>query len=264
MSGFSVEWLDLREPADRAARDSALAQQALADLKPGSVVVDLGAGSGSTLRALTETGANEIRWRLVDLDDVLLTEASRRHGATHAIETFLLDLKQPQRLPLQDAALVTASALFDLVSTAVVDQLIEHLRSRAIPLYAVLNYDGIMQWQPIHPLDESVRQQFNLDQKRDKGLGPALGPQAGSYLEHALREKHYDVHVRSTPWQLGPDDHALVTALIDGIAAAVSQQGELADDALTAWAEFRRRHVQDGQCTIGHVDLLAIPQENRS
>ncbi len=58
MSGFSIDWLDLREPADRHARNQDLLADAL------TVVIvrhryspwlwDLGAGTGSTLRAVSQ------------------------------------------------------------------------------------------------------------------------------------------------------------------------------------------------------------------
>ena len=53
MSGFSPEWLELREAADHRARDGLLAM-ALADRlqkRPSIQVVDLGCGTGSNIRA---------------------------------------------------------------------------------------------------------------------------------------------------------------------------------------------------------------------
>ena len=61
---FSTEWLDLREGADNAARDASMLADVRAFLARSSnpVVVDLGSGTGSTLRAI---GDVEARWRLV-------------------------------------------------------------------------------------------------------------------------------------------------------------------------------------------------------
>ncbi len=92
MSGFSIDWLDLREAADRRARDNALRDQTIEWLEAGvasqqnPVVVDLGAGTGSTLRAFTSPNQQPLTWRLVDNDTALLDEADRRHGAIHRIE----------------------------------------------------------------------------------------------------------------------------------------------------------------------------------
>jgi hypothetical protein len=56
MSGFSAEWLALREPYDRRARNSGVVEAVLAALDPSSVkIVDLACGTGSTFRALSPT-----------------------------------------------------------------------------------------------------------------------------------------------------------------------------------------------------------------
>ena len=65
MSEFSVAWLDLRESADNAARDTPPAAQALRWLSAVEaampIIVDLGSGTGSTLRALSPVGASPAR-----------------------------------------------------------------------------------------------------------------------------------------------------------------------------------------------------------
>ena len=55
MSGFSAEWLALREPYDLRARNPAVLDAVAAFLKPRPSVrvVDLACGTGSTLRALS-------------------------------------------------------------------------------------------------------------------------------------------------------------------------------------------------------------------
>lgn len=287
MSGFSVAWLDLREGADNAARDKTLAAQALAWLTAGDagmpIVVDLGSGTGSTLRALTHVGASPARdipgtpardipesptrdlvWRLVDHDPALLNEALRRHGKTHVIEDHEADLLDLTTLPLTGARLVTASALFDLVSLSVVDALTARLVQHQAGLYAALNYDGITHWEPPHPLDGRVLAAFNQDQRRDKGLGLALGPDAADYLQMALSRSGYTVWIADSPWELGPDDAALVRELIPGIASAVAEGYGLDKQALQEWQEFRLAHAATGRCVVGHQDVLALPPALRA
>lgn len=275
MSGFSVAWLDLREGADNDARDKTLAAQALDwltsdDAGSMPIIVDLGSGTGSTLRALTHVGASPARdsplslngnfvWRLVDHDPALLNEALRRHGKTHIIEDHEADLLDLTTLPLTGARLVTASALFDLVSLSVVDALTERLVQHQAGLYAALNYDGITHWEPPHPLDGRVLAAFNQDQRRDKGLGLALGPDAADYLQMALSRAGYTVWIADSPWELGPDDAALVRELIPGIANAVSDGYGLDKQALQEWQDFRLAHAATGHCVVGHNDVLALP-----
>jgi hypothetical protein len=270
MTGFSISWLDLREKADFAARNKQLLIQALAWLRAGhdalvanAIVVDLGAGTGSTLRAMTalnfSLGVNYILWRLVDQDGDLLDTALLRHGKTCQIEDYQADLTVIEELPLAGARLVTASALFDLVSGDFIDKLVVRIAHHRTGIYAALNYDGTTTWTPTHPLDKAVLAAFNLDQRCDKGFGLALGPDATGYLKKILENSGYTVLVGSSAWLLTAEDHALVSELISGIARAVAVGYGLDANALKDWEIFRLKHAQLGTCTIGHQDLLALP-----
>ncbi len=266
MSSFSIAWLDLREAADFAARDKTLATQVLSwlgqatdPISPDRIIVDLGAGTGSTLRALTKLGANNMVWRLVDLDGKLLDEALRRHGKNYLIEDYQADLNIVGELPLTGTHIVSASALFDLASSTFVDALIDRLDARKTAVYTALNYDGTTTWTPAHPLDEKVLAAFNQDQHRDKGFGPALGPDCITYLKQALEHKGYSVSISHSPWQLDVKDQAMVRELINGIVAAVNGGYELNANELDDWKHFRLVHAADGNCSVGHLDLLALP-----
>jgi SAM-dependent methyltransferase len=266
MTGFSISWLDLRESADHAARDKPLARAALQFLdKPhGALLVDLGAGTGSTLRALSAlapAGGTYIVWRLVDHDGALLDEALRRHGTHCVIEDHQCDLRHVAELPLGGATLVSASALFDLASPDFASALLARLQGQGTALYAALNYDGRTQWTPSHPLDAAVLDAFNRDQRTDKGLGsgPALGPDACAWLQSHCEALGYAVQTADSAWQLGPQDAALVRELIVGMARAVAVKYDLDADALHDWKTFRLAHADAGTCLVGHLDLLAVP-----
>lgn len=269
MSGFSIDWLDLREDADRRARDNDLLEQArLWLVKKSSVaktplVLDLGAGTGSTLRALTATGIQQksLTWRLVDHDEELLSEAKRRHSAEHLMETCHADLTRITTLPMQDVDMVTASALFDLVSADFIQMLIKSLQP-GTAVYAALNYDGATDWTPTHPLDAVVLEAFNKDQRRDKGFGPALGPDSGAHAKMLFTQAGFTVHSASSPWELNGTDQLMASTLIDGIAAAVAQDPAIDRDELEEWIDFRQSNVATGTCTVGHLDILALPAGN--
>jgi SAM-dependent methyltransferase len=263
MSGFSINWLDLREPADIVARNKRLTSQVVeflmtdADISP--VIVDLGSGTGSTLRALTSAGAHQCVWRLVDHDPALLNEALRRHGKHEIIEDYEADLLAVDALPLGAAKLLSASALFDLASADLIEQLVEKLTAQGTAFYAALNYDGRTQWSPAHPLDQAVLHAFNQDQRRDKGMGPALGPESSVSLQNALQRAGYHVQVADSAWDLGPEQHELVADLIRGIKAAVAEQYGLNKQDLDDWEQFRLLNTTEGHCIIGHLDVLAFP-----
>jgi hypothetical protein len=253
---FDARWLALREPADHAARDPGLLGEAAQWLAGAEapVAVDLGAGTGSTLRAFRGRAAG-VRWRLVDNDARLLAEAARRHPEAVTVEA---DLDDVDALPLDDARLLTASALFDLVPDVWLARLADRLSRARVALYAALSYDGEMGWAPPDPRDGGILAAFNAHQRCDKGLGPALGPAAGARIAEVMAACGFVVRTASSPWRLGPDQAELQAALAADVAAAALEAGA---HRAPEWAQARRAAATAGasSCTVGHLDVLALP-----
>jgi SAM-dependent methyltransferase len=255
MSGFSADWLDLRAPADAAARDKDLLQQ-IAALAPRRIL-DLGCGTGAMLLTLRPYLASGTSWILVDGDAGLLQEAESRANALRREDpglavTCLHRNLVDDPLPLDGVPpdLVTATALFDLVSAAWLERFLDALAAQRLPLYAALSYDGEMRWEPAHPLDGAVTGAFNRHQRTEKGFGgPALGPDAPQVMRAGLEARGYKVLTASTPWRIDADQAALLSALIDGIAGAVPEG--------TIWRAARQQETRAGY--VSHSDLLAFP-----
>ena len=262
MSGFEARWLDLREPADHAARAPSLLRRAAdhmdAGEEPWPLVVDLGCGTGSTLRAFGQTG-HGWRWRLVDNDEALLAEASQRRPDGTRVETVTADLARLDREILSGARLVTASALFDLCSDGFVANLIEALKSIGVGLYAALNYDGTTTWSEPHPMDEAIVAAFNHHQRGDKGFGPALGPDSGTAIARLARQAGFMVETAQTPWDLGPDQAGLQERFLEGLAQAAREPGRVSGEAAQDWLGVRTERIATSRCVVGHLDCLALP-----
>ena len=255
---FSIDWLDLREPADAAARDAGL----IADLARWAggrdpVVLDLGSGTGSSYRALAQQIGG--RWTLTDIDASLLDEAVRRHGGEAGFGSVQrLDLMAglEEVLAAQRPDIVTGSALIDLASADWLDRLAAALPRHAA-LYMALSYDGVEHWHPAPPAEAAGHAAFLTHQRRDKGFGPALGPDAAAHLADALRARGWEVSLARSDWRLNDGQRALITALADGAAEAVAETGALAPETLEDWRAARR---SADRVTVGHLDLLALPR----
>jgi hypothetical protein len=256
MTGFSLDWLSLREPADRAARDADLRRRAATAAGPAPVIVDLACGSGAMMRDLGPALPAGQSWRLVDHDAALLAAAAHAGGAVTTRCMSLLDL---EALPLAGATLVTASALTDLVSEAWLAALVARLTALRLPFYATLAYDGACTWQPPHARDDDLVAALNRHQRSDKGFGPALGPAATERLCALLRAAGYRVTKAASPWRLGPDQAALQIATGEGFAQAARELSACPEPIIAEWLEYRRRDAASGQMTIGHWDVLALP-----
>ncbi|MBL8587525.1 MAG: class I SAM-dependent methyltransferase [Methylobacteriaceae bacterium] len=277
--GFSADWLALREPADHAARDAGLAAAAAATLaeKRTPHIVDLGCGAGSNLRGFAPALGPRQRWTLVDYDPRLLAaarEALTRWADRAVVEPDGLRLEKAGKLidvafrqadlaadpaaPLAgEVDLVTAAALFDLVSQEWLERFADALATRRLPLYTVLIYDGIERWSPPYAADAAALAAFHAHQATDKGFGLALGPQAAPAFDAALARRGYRVRRARSPWRLTAADAPLIRELADGAARAIAETGRLPAADVESWRIARRAA---SACEIGHEDLLATPR----
>ena len=265
MSGFSAEWLALREGADHAARNGDVARAAaalLAGKKPARII-DLGAGAGSNFRGFSPLIDAPQVWTLVDHEARLLAAAREKitpllAGQTRiAVDYAQVDLMRDVELLLaRGCDLVTAAAFFDLASEAWIARFCAALAERRLPLYAILSYDGVEHWRPPHALDARILAAFAKHQATDKGFGPAAGPRAHGVLRDALARHGYSVMEGASPWRLSGDQRALMRQLAQGIAAAAQESGEISAAEASAWRAAREAATG---CDIGHLDLLAAP-----
>jgi hypothetical protein len=265
MSGFSAEWLALREPYDRAARNAAvLAAVADAFLGETSIsVVDLACGTGAALRALGPHLPPFQRWRLVDNNLSLLARAATAGAPPHlTVTTTPVDLVRDLELALDGALdLVTTSALLDLVSAEWLDRLVIEAAARRLPVYAALTYDGRATAAPGGAFDAELLAGFNLHQRTDKGFGPALGPTAAARAVQRFEHFGYAVVQGSADWVFGPDDRAIQDALFAGWAELGPLTTRLSAAEIEGWLARRRAYMAEGRSRlrVGHVDIFARP-----
>jgi SAM-dependent methyltransferase len=276
MSGFSADWLALREPADMRARNGELAAALSARLgqRAHLDVVDLGSGTGSNLRGTAPLLGQSQAWTLVDYDPRLL-EAARgalagwadtsrvvgdrleltKDGRRITVAFRQADLARDLAAGLGEGAdLVTASALFDLASPAFIRGFAGEVAQRRAVFYTVLTYNGIQRWTPRHPADNQMVAAFHGHQMRDKGFGPSAGPTAPAHLADAFRLAGYSVAEGDSPWLLSSRDAALVEELARGYLSAVLETGRIDPATLAAWGKVARTGAE-----VGHTDTLAVP-----
>lgn len=268
MSGFSADWLRLREPYDLRARSAAVLDGVVAAFKDVRQIriVDLACGTGSTLRALAPRLAGQQNWRLVDNDLSLLaraSEAPRPAGVT--VTAVPIDLNRDLEAALDGPVdLVTTSALLDLVSEPWLERLTVEIAARKMPFYAALSYDGRIEFTPPDSFDRKIIDAVNAHQRTDKGFGPALGPLAASAAIRRFENVGYAVTRGPSDWMAGPQDSEFQLEVLTGWAAAAREtQAPLAD--AVEWLSRRRDAVAAGRSSlrVGHVDFFATPTATR-
>lgn len=280
-NSFSFDWLALREYADAQARDSRLTHLAGDWLHQSRrrplTLIDLGCGSGNNPCYLAPRLPGPQRWRLVDHDRALLDQAARRcrglndsHGAAIGVETQAHDLASLDAGWWEGADLVCASALFDLASRGWMEVFVDACARQRAAALLTLSVDGL--WAFIDArgrvLDDAedrwVNRLFQTHQRRDKGLGIALGSEAPQALREAFGGHGYGVELASSPWILPPGAPAtleLAGVLVDGWRDAAIEQAPRSQARLVAWHRQRHAALAAGRLgvRVGHVDLFARP-----
>jgi len=271
MSGFSADWLALREPHDARARNRDVLDAVAAAAAAGGnaiAVVDLACGTGATLRALAARLPARQDWRLVDNDLSLLARAASGAAARGVTVTRIpVDLTRDLEVALDGPIdLVTTSALLDLVSAEWLERLVIEVAARHLPLYAALSYDGRVTFAPTDPLDATVIAGVNRHQQTDKGFGAALGPAAAETAIARLQAANYAVVHGRSDWRLAPRDQDIQRDMLAGWAGAAREVGAVSLADAAAWLTRRRDLVAAGRSTIavGHVDLFARPIGTRA
>jgi hypothetical protein len=290
MTGFSLDWLRLRAPFDRAARDAGLARRFAAALRRPADrpvrLVDLGTGTGANARALAPLIGGDQDWLLIDKDPALLGFCAAEHIAWAAREGYGVE-KEPGAVVIRagtarwrlvarcidlaaDLARAVAepydgvalSGLADLAAPAWIDALAVQIERRRAPLLSTLMVDGRREWQPPAEADALIRDAFAAHQRRDKGLGPALGSSAPVYLGARLAAAGCAVATAASDWHIGPEHPAMLSATLQAERRAALEVRPEAETVIAGWTEERRAALAAGRLSlmVGHRDLLALPR----
>ena len=282
MTAFSKNWLELREPLDRKSRSNELIKTLSLMLPDRPIhVIDLGTGTGSNLRYLCkELKGNQI-WQLIDNDENLL-KTIPAYTKKWAIKNKLLvkelgneflikgeniechayiqqkNLSDLTDIKIPEKALVSCSALLDLVSKNWIKTLAKKcMRIKATILFT-LNYDGYIKFKPCEEDDKLVRSLINKHQLKNKGFGNAMGPKAGNMAVQVFSEIGYNIRSQYSNWKIKSNDNELQTMLLDMWLDAAIETSPEQKNRLKNWRKKRQYHVisKNSELEIGHTDIL--------
>jgi SAM-dependent methyltransferase len=267
---YVPRWLELREPADAAARATDLLDPLrirLANLPgraTGLVIHDLGCGTGSMGRWLAPLLDGAQRWVLHDHDPGLLGRAAARapraaaDGSPVTVTTVPGDLADLTVADVAGASLVTASALLDVLKRDEIHALAEACVGVGCPALLTLSVVGRVELTPSHPMDRSIAEAFNAHQRR----GDLLGPDAVTAACAAFAERGATVRLHPSAWKLGAAHAELTQEWLRGwVGAACEERPELTESAEAYLAE-RLKACAAGELgvVVHHSDLLALPR----
>jgi SAM-dependent methyltransferase len=293
MPRVSPGWLALRETADADARAGELADQVARQLVGGAPleIHDFGCGTGSMGRWLAPRLPGPQHWIMYDRDADLLEHAAAAmvdraaDGTPVTVEVRHGDVTRLTAADLDGAALVTASALLDLLTADEVDRVAAACAGAGCLALLTLSVIGGVRLTPAEPLDRELRAAFNAHQRRAVGDRMLLGPDAVDVAVDAFHRYGAPTTVRPSPWRFtsrtdagrtdggrtdggrtdggrndgGRGEGDLIAEWLAGwLDAAVEQRPELAGPSL-AYADRRLAAVAQGrlEVVVEHQDVLA-------
>jgi SAM-dependent methyltransferase len=262
-------WLALREPADAAGRARDLVER-LARTLPATgrrVIHDLGCGTGAMGRWLAPLLPGPQHWIVHDRDrDLLKVAVADRpgpaaDGAAVTVEAVESDITRLDHRDLDNATLITASALLDLLTEEELAGLAVICAGAACPMLLTLSVVGRVGLTPADPLDRRVAAAFDAHQRRATDRGRLLGPDAVALAVAEFGRAGAEVLVRPSPWRLGALQADLVAEWFKGwVRAACEQQVELTAET-DVYTRRRLAQATAGKLavTVDHADLLVLP-----
>lgn len=264
---IASDWLQLREPADAAARDVAWhtlrphVAAWLATTTGPLHAIDVGAGTGANTRWLAPrlaglSAGRDTAWTLLDHDDDLLRDVPPGTDA-RLVQGDLADL--PALLD-ERATLVTASALLDLLTAGQMDTLLDAAQSRGAALLLALTIGEDCLIEPLSEADEALSRRLDAAFHRHQGRGKALGHRAIGHLQ----ARRPDTVLAASPWRLGAQHADLADRfLTDRVGASLEAAPDLADPA-RGWLERRRASLHRGELrvTLEHTDAWVSPDRS--
>jgi trans-aconitate methyltransferase len=264
----SPHWLALREPADAATRSVELARRLARHLPAGGrlVIHDLGGGTGAMGRWLAPRLPGPQHWVVHDRDADLLELAlahppsAAADGAAVTVEARRSDITRLAPGELDDASVIVASALLDMLTADELAAMLGPCTASACPVLLALTVVGRVALTPADPLDGRLSAAFNARQRRTTAAGRLLGPDAVAAAVDELRRTGAEVLVRSTPWRLDAARADLMAEWFVGWVAAACKQEPAVAGSAGGYRDRRLAQAAAGELavTVEHADLLML------
>ena len=273
MERFSADWLTIREEEDIIARDSSILECVQEHLEQATSlnILDIGSGTGATMRALFPKFKHRQIWTLLDADRKLLARSKSLNqslvkDSTNEMHLVYFDLTKGFGYLNADYNLVTTTAFLDLVSESWIKEFVQTLKDNNLAFYCSITPTNKIVIEPKISLDDKIICAFNTHRYKDKGFGKSLGGKVTDFTINNLNNSDFQVFQANKEWGCqNPDSgfrKAFYTYLIEGIAEAVAETKLLESAKLEHWRITRLENIYNDQCEIWFeiVDFFAFPK----
>lgn len=245
---FTTDWLSERFRFDAAARNEAVEKACVAHFQNHArlTIVDIGSGHGSNFFYLSPKFHQHQEWYFVELNAGLLESALNRiadfakaeklpfnrSGGSLSFKVKGKDfnirgihasfLELDQHISLDEVDLVTAGAVFDLLSVDLFEQLAKQLVSAGLPLLSTINYTG-MAFDPVQEKDNYFLNLYDAHMQREQAFGRSMGPQCAAWMLSFFKRYNARYLSGESNWQVSPNDIKMHQFLLNYLEHAIKE-----------------------------------------
>lgn len=283
-----VDWLEHRYASDVAARNPNIEKKFIEYFSGHDRmhIMDAGAGTGSNFRYFFEQLPDEQHWVLLEQDTSLieacrekLVEFAREHDYKVEEQADKITISTDQKLAqveflggkLQDVKnltnleqldVITANALFDLVSYEQFDTFVAEMACYQICLMATLNYYETS-FFPLSAEDRLFIQHYHTHMTRPQDFGTAMGPNCSEEMLDLLVAHEMKYEQEGSQWHLKRYDTTMQHYILHFMENAIKDLN-LSDQEvhkLENWIEEKKQMSREHQLEIiiDHSDIFAYP-----
>lgn len=284
-----ILWLAYRYSCDAQARNPEIEHKFLEFFDHHAHqlhITDVGAGTGANFRYYFNKIKQDQDWTLIEQDphiirachiclekfahehqynlqqegeDFLITSA----GKTARIRTIQGSLDHIEQLTdLQKADVVTANAVFDLISYDQFDRLAGKLSENKVCLLATMNYYETS-FLPFSEKDHWFMQLYHTHMTRPQSFGIAMGPNCVEEMLDLLAQHHMLIEQEGSQWHISRRHTTMQHFLLQFIENAIKDlslaDGEQKD--FNEWIAERKAQSHDRalEIYVDHCDIFAYP-----
>ena len=284
-TGFNTDWLNERFRFDNTARSTIVENELFSHLsnKNKLKIVDIGSGSGSSCVYLMKKLPQDQDWTFVELNPNLAKASLIRlerialdnNWEAHRSQNTLI-IQTPDKninikvihasfleldsfLDLSAVDLVTAAAVFDLLSVKMLHDFLGKLLTHKVALLATINYAG-MAFQPAEVADIYFAHLYGQHMLRPRDFGQSTGPNCSRLMMDFHQKKGINAICEPSNWLVRPTDKKmhrfLLTYFNEAIPAVLTTQKEHTEFKI--WMDRKIELLEMGQLQteVFHFDIF--------
>ena len=284
-NSFETNWLDRRYHYDNAARDKKVEKACLDYLKNKSsvTILDIGSGTGSNCLYFLEKMPAVQNWIFVEHDErlskyalerikkqasqlgytievgpqkLILQKEDRQVEITYLTDSFL-DLDK--KVDLSKVDLVTAGAVFDLLSFKQFVDIASVILENEIVLLATMNY-AEMNFSPEEASDVLFIEKYEKHMSRPQDFGKAMGKDCSRSMVKFFRKHQREITYGASVWKLNGDEEETHSCLFKFMKSAVTEMLEEEEHTalFSKWLYLKKELAAEGklETSIQHYDIF--------